>query len=92
MANPSWNPKLVSENGILRPTMGKIIALPADPPPMRATVRLGVYEGDGTQTVDVEIPVLTSCSELIGVDMPVMVIFMGDTYTSGVVMGPAYWF
>ena len=55
-------------------------------------MRLGLFEGDGTQTVDVEIPVLTSCSELIGVDMPVMVIFMGDTYASGVVMGPAYWF
>ena len=92
MPNPNWNPKLTSENGVLRPTMGKIVALPPEPPSATVTVRLGLFEGDGTQTVDVEIPVLGSAMEMINEDMPVMVIFMGDTHESGVVMGPVYWF
>ena len=92
MANPYWNSKLVSENGVLRPTMGRVLSVTNDPPPVRALVRLGLYAGDGTQTVDVEIPVIGSYIEIIDIDQPVMVLFMGDTNESGVVMGRVDWF
>ena len=92
MSNPLWNPKLTSENGVLRATMGVVQAVSVEPLPARAEVRLGLFGGDGQQVVDAVIPILGSYIEAIEPGQPVMVIFMGDTYESGVVMGRVDWF
>ena len=63
-----------------------------EPSPPRAQVRLGLFEGDGQRTMDVVIPVLGSYVETVEPDHMVMVLFMGDTYESGVVMGRVEWF
>jgi len=92
MSNPLWNPKLVSENGVLRATMGVVQAVSVEPLPARTEVRLGLFGGDGQQVVDVVMPILGSYVEIIEPGQPVMVIFMGDTYESGVVIGRVDWF
>ena len=63
-----------------------------EPSPVHAQVRLGLFGGDGQQTVDVVIPILGSYIEDIEAEQAVLVIFLGDTYESGVVIGRVDWF
>lgn len=84
--NPYWNPKITTESGLMRQTIGVVRELPMDVTPRRAVVDVCALEGDGSKTEAAVLAIADGLLERIDIGQTVMVLFFGATPDSGVVL------